>query len=57
MHRVEVQNPHYTPLGGPWSDLGSHFRSSEMMRKNVTKTNLVSAPIWAVQRNAMRQWG
>jgi hypothetical protein len=39
MKHFEVQNPHYTARGGPWSDFGSHFCSSEMMRKKVTKQN------------------
>ena len=35
MDNFEVRNRHYTALGGggPWSDLGSYFCSSEMMLK------------------------
>ena len=57
MHSFEVQNPHYTPLGGPWSDLGSDFCSSETMRKKWSEKKRVDAPFWASRRNAQRQWG
>ena len=57
MEQFEVQNRHYTALGGPWSDFGSHFCSSEMMRTKVTKTHRVGAPFGAARRNEQRRWG
>jgi hypothetical protein len=57
MDNLEVQNRHYTALGGPWSDLGGDFCSSEMMQKKVTKTKRVDGTFGAARRNAQGRWG